>query len=226
MKISVFGTGSVGQAFATKLVALQHTVTLGTRNVERTLANTEKDRYGTPTISEFLAINPNVKLLPFETAAEEADLVILVTKGEGAKDALQFAGKTIDGKVILDITNPLDFSSGGLPTLFLSNTTSLGEVLQETFPTAKFVKSLNTMYNGVMLNPRMLSEDSTVFLSGNYADAKNVVINLLKSFGWKESEMLDLGDMSTARGTESLLPVWLRIWTATQNGAFNFKVAR
>jgi 8-hydroxy-5-deazaflavin:NADPH oxidoreductase len=81
------------------------------------------------------------------------------------------------------------------------------------------------MYAGLMINPRALGEDSTVFVSGNDADAKTAVKGILASFGWKDSEILDLGDITTARGTESLLPVWLRIFGATQNGFFNFKVA-
>ncbi len=81
------------------------------------------------------------------------------------------------------------------------------------------------MYNGLMVNPRSLGEDSTVFVSGNDAAAKATVIGILKEFGWKDSEILDLGDITTARGTESLLPVWLRVYSATKNGFFNFKVA-
>ena len=116
-------------------------------------------------------------------------------------------------------------SNSRLPTLFASNDTSLGEQLQAAFPTAHFVKSLNTMFNGLMVNPRSLGEDSTVFMSGNDAGAKETVSGILKEFGWKDSEILDLGDITTVRGTESLLPVWLRVWSATQNGFFNFKIA-
>lgn len=224
MKIAILGTGNVGQAFATRLTGLNHTVAIGTRDVAKTMANKEKDRYGTPLMSEFLEANKSVTLATFDKAAADADLIILVTRGDGAESALTAAGKHIDGKIVLDITNPLDFSGDGYPSLFLSNTTSLGETLQAKFPNAKIVKSLNTMYNGVMLNPRMLSEDSTVFISGNDAAAKDEVKALLKSFGWKDSEILDLGDITTARGTEMLLPIWLRIWGATQNGAFNFKI--
>lgn len=224
MKIAVFGTGSVGQALANRLAGLSHSVTMGTRNVENSLARDTKDFYGTPTVSEFLAANPSITLETYADAALGADIIVLGTKGDGAQEALASAGN-IEGKIVLDITNPLDFSKGFPPTLFLSNDTSLGEVLQAAFPKTHIVKSLNTMYNGLMVNPRALGEDSTVFVSGNDAAAKATVVGILKAFGWKDTEILDLGDITTARGTEGILPVWLRIFGATNNGFFNFKVA-
>jgi 8-hydroxy-5-deazaflavin:NADPH oxidoreductase len=220
MKIAVFGTGSVGQALATRLAGLSHNVTMGTRNVANSLAK----ETGKPTVSEYLTANPTVTLKTYADAAKDAKVIVLGTKGDGAQEALASAGN-IDGKIVLDITNPLDFSKGFPPTLFLSNDTSLGEVLQAAFPQTHIVKSLNTMFNGLMVNPRALGEDSTVFVSGNDADAKAVIVGILKEFGWKDTEILDLGDITTARGTEGILPIWLRIFGATNNGFFNFKVA-
>jgi 8-hydroxy-5-deazaflavin:NADPH oxidoreductase len=224
MKIAVFGTGSVGQALANRLAGLSHSVTMGTRNVANSLAKDTKDGYGTPTVAEFLQANPTVSLKTYADAANSAEVIVLGTRGDGAQEALASAGN-IEGKIVLDITNPLDFSKGFPPTLFLSNDTSLGEVLQAAFPKTHIVKSLNTMYNGLMVNPRALGEDSTVFVSGNDAGAKATVVSILKEFGWKDTEILDLGDITTARGTEGILPVWLRIFGATNNGFFNFKVA-
>ncbi|MBK6995779.1 MAG: NAD(P)-binding domain-containing protein [Lewinellaceae bacterium] len=224
MNIAVFGTGSVGQALANRLAELSHAVVIGTRNVENALSKTGPDHMGTPPVGEFLKNHSSISLYTYSEAAKNASVIVLATLGHGAKEALAAAGD-LDWKIILDITNPLDFSGGGLPTLFASNDTSLGEQLQAAFPKAHFVKSLNTMYNGLMVNPRSLGEDSTVFVSGNDAAAKATVIGILKEFGWKDSEILDLGDITTARGTESLLPVWLRVYSATKNGFFNFKVA-
>ena len=224
MNIAVFGTGSVGQTLAKRLAELSHQVVIGTRNVENTLAKTAPDGMGTAPVGVFLKNHSSIALHRYADAAKDASLIVLATQGHGAKDALAAAGN-LDGKVILDLTNPLDFSKGVPPTLFASNDTSLGEQLQAAFPTAHFVKSLNTMYNGLMVNPRALGEDSTVFVSGNDAHAKATVTAILKEFGWKDTEILDLGDITTARGTESLLPVWLRVYSATKNVFFNFKVA-
>ena len=226
MKVAVFGTGSVGQTLATRLAGLNHSVTMGTRNVENALAKVgSTDNYGTPSVSDFLEKVPSISLKNYADAAKDASLIVLCTLGAGAKDALAAAGN-IDGKIVLDISNPLDFSKGFPPTLFLSNDTSLGEMLQAEFSNTHIVKSLNTMFNGIMVNPRMLSEDSTVFVSGNNTEAKATVKSILAEFGWKNSEILDLGDITTARGTEMHLPLWLRIFGATQNGAFNIKIAR
>ncbi len=223
MKIAVFGTGSVGQTLAARLAGLSHSVSMGTRNVETTLARETKDNYGTPTVAEFVKTNPTITLATYAVAALGADIIVLATKGDGAQAALEAAGG-IDGKIILDISNPLDFSKGFPPTLFVSNDNSLGEVLQNAFPNTHVVKTLNTMWAGLMVNPRMIEEDHTVFLSGNSAEAKATVKGILNTFGWRDNEVLDLGDITTARGSESLLPIWLRIYGATQNGAFNFKI--
>jgi len=125
---------------------------------------------------------------------------------------------------MLDISNPLDFSKGMPPSLSVCNTDSLGEQIQRTYPELKVVKTLNTMNAYIMVNPAALPSDHTVFVSGNDGSAKQQVKNILKSFGWKEKNMIDLGDITTARGTEMLLPIWVRLWGALQNPMFNFNI--
>ena len=110
------------------------------------------------------------------------------------------------------------------PSLFIGNTDSLGEAVQRTFPKAKVVKTLNTMWNGLMVNPRLLPDTHVNYVCGNDAGAKAQVKDLLKTFGWKDEELMDLGDLTAARATEAVLPIWLRVWGATKNGAFNFKI--
>lgn len=150
MNIAVLGTGSVGQALANRLAELSHQVVIGTRNLENALAKTKPDGMGTPTIAEFLKSHPAIALDTYANAAKEASLIVLATKGDEKTGT--FRRWESGGKIVLDITNPLDFSKGGLPTLFVSNDIFLGEQLQAAFPTAHFVKSLNTMYNGLMVN--------------------------------------------------------------------------
>lgn len=228
MKIAVIGTGTVGQTFASRLVSLGHQVMIGTRNAEEKLAAKAKDGYGNAPFGEWNQANPQVKLGTFSEAAAFGELLINATSGGAAVDALKLAGeKNLNGKILIDVTNPLDFSKGAPPSLIpaLSNTHSLGEEIQKQFPKARVVKTLNTMWCGLMVNPAMIGNgDHTNFICGNDADAKEKVKELLKEFGWKNENILDLGDLSSARGTESILPVWLRIWGATQNGAFNFKI--
>jgi len=112
-----------------------------------------------------------------------------------------------------------------LPTLSVANTDSLGEQIQRRFPGVKVVKTLNTMNAYLMVNPAQLAgADHTVFMSGDDAEAKLTVAELLRSFGW--TDIIDVGDVSVARGTETLLPIWLRLFGALQNPVFNFKIVR
>jgi 8-hydroxy-5-deazaflavin:NADPH oxidoreductase len=225
-KVAILGTGSVAQTWAKRLLELGNQVTLGTRNVENTLAKTAPDGYSTPTIKSFITEN-NVALKTFADAVIDADIVVNATKGEGALAAVAAAAPNMPTKILIDLTNPLDFSGGGLPTLLpnLSNTNSLGEELQKQNPNIHVVKTLSTMWCGLMVNPKMNNEGNhTNFISGNSPEAKAAVKEFIKQFGWADENTLDLGDITNARGTEAILPIWLRVWTATQNGAFNFKV--
>jgi len=228
MKITVLGTGTVGRAFAERLVALNHDVMIGTRNVSQKLESTDKDFYGSAPFGEWHAQNEKVELGTFAEASRFGEIVINATKGIDSVSALKLAGEeNLKGKVLVDVANPLDFSQGMPPSLVpaLSNTNSLGEELQRTFPDTKVVKALNTMWCGLMVNPAMVgSGDHTAFICGNNAEAKENVQSLMKEFGWRGENILDLGDISSARGTEAILPIWLRIYQATQNGAFNFRL--
>jgi hypothetical protein len=228
MKIAIIGTGTVGQTFASRLITLGHDVMIGTRNVSEKLASTARDGYDNPPFSEWYEQNKSVKLGTFAESAAFGEIILNVTQGANSINALKQAdAKNLKGKILVDIANPLDFSKGMPPGLIpdLSNTNSLGEEIQKTFPGTKVVKTLNTMWCGLMVNPVMVGGgDHTNFICGNDTDAKNKVKSLLIEFGWKSENILDLGDISSARGTEAVLPIWLRIWGATQNGAFNFKV--
>jgi predicted dinucleotide-binding enzyme len=140
-------------------------------------------------------------------------------------DALTQAGSAnINGKVIIDIANPLDFSKGMPPFLSPGNTDSLGELIQRTFPETHVVKTLNTMNCFLMVNPAALPGDHSVFVSGNDDQAKSTALEILKSFGWKTNNIIDLGDITTARGTEQLLPIWIRLYGALKTPMFNFKI--
>ncbi|MGW5470080.1 NADPH-dependent F420 reductase [Streptomyces chartreusis] len=226
MRYAVFGTGIVGRTIAAKLAALGHQTVIGTRDVEATLARTEPDSMGNPPLAQWCADNPEVRLAAFAEAAGGAEAVVNATAGAGSLEALTAAGAdNLAGKVLIDIANPLDFSAGMPPTLNPVNTDSLGEQIQRAFPDAKVVKTLNTMNCQVMVDPSRVAGEHTVFVSGNDAEAKNQVIELLLSFGWSEAGVLDLGDITTARGTEMLLPLWLRLWGALGHADFNFHIA-
>ena len=226
MQLGILGSGIVGRTIGARLVELGHDVTIGTRDVASTLARTEPDGYGNPPFRIWQQQHPQVRLGTFADVAASGAVVINATNGAASLEALSLAGAAnLDGKVLIDIANPLDFSQGMPPSLFVSNTDSLGEQIQRTFPTVKVVKTLNTMNTFLMANPQQLAQgDHTVFVSGNDAEAKAQVTDILHEFGW--ADVIDLGDITTARGTEMLVPIWLRLWGALGTGLFNVKVVR
>jgi hypothetical protein len=226
MKIAVLGTGMVGQALAGRLAGLGHDVTVGTRDAAATLARTEPDAMGNPAFRFWAESQPQVRLATFPDAAAAAELVVNATSGAVSIDALTAAGRdNLAGKVLLDIANPLDYANGFPPTLLVKDTDSLGEQIQREFPELKVVKSLNTMNAHLMVNPGLLAGGHhTVFVSGNDADAKKTVTALLESFG--HTDVIDLGDITTARGTEMVLPIWIRLFGALGTPMFNFKIVR
>jgi len=226
MKIGVLGTGPVGQAVASKLAELGHAVFVGTRDPAATLTRTNPDTFGNPPFRVWREKHPNIEFGTLSQAAAHGELVVNATTGTGSIEALRAAGeKNLAGKILVDIANPLDFSRGMPPSLTVCNTDSLGEQIQRTFPAVKVVKTLNTMNAYLMVGPRQLADGAhTVFVSGNDAAAKKSVTELLQSFGWKD--IVDLGDITTARGTEMILPIWVRVWAATGNPMFSFKLVR
>ncbi len=212
MKMGVLGSGMVGQAIGARLLNLGHDAMIGTRDPAK--------------LKEWHASNQKAHIGSFAEAAAHGVMIFNATNGLGSLEALKLAGETnLKGKVLVDISNPLDFSKGFPPSLTISNTDSLAEQIQHMFPSAKVVKTLNTVTARLMVHPREVAEgDHQIFLSGNDANAKVQVAKLLESFGW--IHILDLGDIATARATEMYLPLWVRVYGALGNGMFNMKIAK
>lgn len=213
MKIGVLGTGMVGKSIASKLVELGHEVRMGSRS-----ATSEA---GAAWAADAGA---NASFGTFSDAAYHGELLFNCTNGMASIAALESCdGAALAGKVLIDVSNPLDFSKGMPPTLFVCNDDSLGEQIQRTFPDLKVVKTLNTVNANVMVNAALLPGAHDLFISGNDADAKAQVKSLLSSeFGWKTFH--DLGDITTARGTEMYLALWIRMYGAVGSPMFNVHV--
>jgi 8-hydroxy-5-deazaflavin:NADPH oxidoreductase len=215
-KIAIFGTGIVGNTIGNKLIQLGYEVMMGSRSAENEKAagwvskNGEHASNGT-----------------YEDAAKFGEIIFNCTKGEIALEVFKQAEvENFNGKTIIDISNPLDFSAGMPPSLIpqYTNTNSLGEEIQKLLPDANVIKTLNIVNCEVMVDAKKSGGDPTMFISGNNNEAKNEVRKFLNQFGWED--IIDLGDITTARGTEMLLPVWLRTYMATGNGYFAFKIVR
>lgn len=221
MKIAVLGTGPVGRAVAGRLAELGHQVTIGTRDAADTAGREEYAAWAAETASRGGAVS----LSTFAEAAAGAELVVNASGGDVALAILDSAGAdNLAGKVLLDISNPLDGSKGFPPTLFVKDDDSLAEMIQRAHPDGRVVKSLNTMNNALMVDPQRLGEDTTVFVSGDDADAKATVTELLRAIG--HGDVIDLGGIETARGPEMWLPLWIRINLALGGNDFNIKVVR
>lgn len=206
MKIAVLGTGTVGRTLATGLVDLGHDVTVGTRDPART-------DWNAPT-----------PLAAFADAIDGAEVVVNALQGTVCVDVLSGLGDALVGVVLIDVTNPLDFSAGMPPTLFVKDTDSLAEQLQRALPDTQVVKTLNTVTADLMVNPGLLAEPGTVFVSGDDAGAKATVTEILGELG--HTDVLDLGDISSARGPEMYLSLWLRVMPAVASTHFTVRVVR
>lgn len=215
MKIAVLGTGAVGRALAGRFAELGHEVTVGTREPDATGA---KEEY-----AAWAADHPAVGLATFAEAAVGAPVVINATSGDVTLGVLGQAG-ALGGKIVVDVSNGLDFSAGFPPLITFPQDDSMAEQIQRAFPAAMVVKSLNTMTAAVMVHPEQLSDPGTVFLSGDDPDAKQAVTELLRELG--HTDIFDLGDVTTARGVEWLMPAWLRVMGAVGTPLFNWKVVR
>jgi hypothetical protein len=220
MNIGVLGTGMVGQTIATALTEKGHNVRMGSRS-----ANNEK------AAAWVKKSNDHATQGDFNDAAAFGEIVFLCLNGAHALDAVRsIDADNINGKIVIDVTNPLDFSKGMPPRLLegLSNSTSLGEEIQKVLPGARVVKTLNTVNCNVMVNPKMINNgDHSLFICGNDADAKNKVKHLLvDTFGWKPDSLLDLGGIEISRGIEAYVPFWVMMMQATGSPMFNIKVVK
>ncbi|MCE3277638.1 MAG: oxidoreductase [Propionibacteriaceae bacterium] len=186
-----------------------HDVVIGTRDPERTRQR-----------EEWAGID--LVLAAYEDL--DGDVFINATDGRGSLPALEAVGDALDGKVVIDTSNALDFSQGFPPSLFISNTDSLAEQLQREFPEVRLVKMFNTMNNTVMVNPQGLGDDSTIFVAGNDPAARQAAASLAADLGW--TDVFDLGDLTAARGLEMYLPLWVRIFSLLGRPDFNIKVVR
>src|SRR5689334_8266619 len=214
MRIGVLGTGSVGRTIASKLVELGHEVTMGSRSAE------------SEGLREWLeGTGLGASGGTFADAAAAAELLFNCTSGAASLDALDAAGPdNLAGKVLVDVANPLDLSAGMPPTLSVCNEDSLGERIQAAFPEARVVKALNTINNQVMVDPGRVPGAHNIFVCGNDATAKAQTGELLRSFGWRAEQIVELGDIAAARGTEMYLPLWLRLMSALGTADFNIEI--
>lgn len=225
MKIGILGSGVVGQTLGAKLAEVGNDVVLGTRSPGE-LA--DKRGHGNTSLQEWLArAGRRGKVDSFAAAAAHGEIVINAVGGMVSLEALRTAGADrLEGKILIDVSNPLDFSKGMPPTLSVCNDDSLGEQIQRAFPNVKVVKALNTLTTALMVEPDLVGGGNHhLFICGDDAAAKARVTRLLGEwFGWRE--VIDVGGIEASRGTEMILPLWIRLMGALGTPLFNFRIVR
>ncbi len=214
MKIAVLGTGMVGDAIGTKHIQCEKKVKMGSRTATNEKAAAWVKKNGS-----------RASQGTFADAASFGEIVFNCTQGGASLEALNLAGMhNLKSKILIDIANALDFSKGMPPSLVVCNTDSLGEQIQRAFPDTKVIKTLNTMNCNLMVNPNLVANGyHDIFICGNDVEAKATVTKILRDwFGWKS--IVDFGDITNARATEMLLPIWVRLYGKFQSPNFNFKI--
>ncbi|MFF7975041.1 NAD(P)-binding domain-containing protein [Streptomyces sp. NPDC007905] len=215
MRYAVLGTGEVGRTLGGRLVELGYEVTLGSRSKDNPVG-----------LEWATAAGGRAHAGTFAEAAAAAEVVVNAVGGQVALDALRSAGADhLDGKVVVDVCNPLAFEDGQL-RLDPVESDSVAERIQRAFPDARVVKALNTVNCQVMVDPGRVPGEHNLFVCGEDADAKRQVTELLGEFGWPAERVLDLGGIRSARGMEMLLPLWLGLFEKFGHGDFNFEVRR
>jgi 8-hydroxy-5-deazaflavin:NADPH oxidoreductase len=224
MKIGILGGGGVAQTLASKLISQGHDVVIGLRAV--TPEDLAKPRQMALPLQDWTNTSGG-RVVTLTEAAAHGEVLINAITGQGSIRGLTAAGAAhLDGKVLIDVANPLDFSQGMPPFLMaqFSGPTSLAEQIQATFPGVRVVKAFNTITAAVMVDPSLIKGPHDLFIAGNDAAAKAQVSEIARSFGW--AHIVDLGDIVGARGTEALLQIWVRLWTTSGSAMHNMHVAR
>lgn len=200
MRIGVLGTGVVGRTIAGKLRELGHDVLVGSRS-------------------------SGEDAVPFADAAAHGELIFNCTNGNASLEALSAAGaENLAGKVLVEVANALDFSQGSPPLVGVAEGGSLGERIQREFPETKVVKALNTVNSNVMVDPNVVPGEHNLFMCGNDEAAKAQVSELLQSFGWPADHILDLGEITAARGQEAYVALWVQLMGVVGSPTFNIHV--
>ena len=212
MRMGVLGSGMVAQAISARLAELGHNVVIGTHDPDK--------------LRGWQSSNPKVLIGSYAETAAHGEMVFNATDGTGSLNALTMAGDAnLADKILVDVSNPLDFSNGFPPSLTVFGKDSLAEQIQRAFPMTKVVKTLNTVTARVMTHPlEVANGDHHIFISANDVDAKAQVSDLLRTFGW--IHIFDLGDLSTARGTEAYMLLWVRLYGTMNTSMINIKIMK
>jgi len=214
MKVGILGSGDVARALGTGFVTLGHEVRLGSRTADNP-----------KTVAWAKGTNGKGSTGTFADTAAFGEVLVLATLGVATPEVIRLAGVShFDGKVVLDATNPLDFSAQGVPNLAISGGSSAGEQNQKALPRARVVKAFNIVGNVLMFRPTFPGGPPDMYICGNDSAAKKQVEKILHDFGWPS--VLDIGGIEGSRELESLCILWVKSALALNNFSIAFKLLR
>ena len=198
-RVGVLGTGEVGRRLAAGFQSRGHDVMIGSRDPDK------------PELKEWLnGEGKGVKAGTFAQAAAHGELLVLAVLGDAAESVITEVGPDeFSGKVVIDTTNPLDFSGGFPPKLSICGEDSLGERVQRALPEARVVKAFNTIGNPYFVNPSFSQGAPTMLIAGNDEAAKAAGADVLADFGW--SDVVDIGGIEGSRELEAICIAWVKI---------------
>lgn len=227
MKVAVLGTGMVGKALSQKLHTMGHKVSIGTRSVEATVSKLAPMDADGLTYESWLSRHEGIQMRSFRDSITGAEIIISSLSGKHAVATLGALADEIGDRVVIDTTNPLDFSHGAAPVLSVTGADSLSEQIQAALPRARVVKALNTVGFSVMVDPQAINDGNHILpICGNDEAAKAAVRLLLEQMGWRTGSLVDLGDLTNARGMEAYLLYWFRLMGKLGTSSFNIEIVR
>jgi predicted dinucleotide-binding enzyme len=216
MRVGILGSGEVGQRLGDGFTHLGHSVKIGTRD--------PKKKEILEWISNHGGQEGKASSGTFAEASSFGEIIVLATSWFGASNAIRLADpKNLEGKILIDVTNPLDFSNGVPPRLALGHSDSAGETVQRLIPKSKVVKAFNTVGSPHFVHPDFPNGGPpTMFICGNNGESKKFVTDkVLDKFGW---ETIDIGGIEGSRLLEPLAFLWITYYFRTGTGNHAFRL--
>lgn len=209
MKVGILGSGIVAKQIAIGFLNSGNDVKLGTRDSQK--------------LNEWLKSFPSATVGSFSEAASFGDIVVIATLWGGTENALRLSGlENFKNKTVIDITNPLDFSSGVPPKFSVTYGNSAGEQIQNWLKDSKVVKAFNTVSASIMINPKLEEGNPDLLIAGNDPDAKKLVTEIARSFGWQN--VIDMGDIKQAFWLETFAMLWIEFGFKYNHWTHAFKL--
>ncbi len=213
MKIGIIGSGEVAQSLGKGLVALGHDVMISSRDPKRKDLSAWKTKIG-----------KKGRIGTTTEAANFGEICFLAVAWHAGEDVIAQVRPELAAKVVIDVTNPLEYSDDGPPQLAIGHDISAGEIVQASLPDSHVVKALNIINHKNMVNPKFKSGTPTMFICGNNKSAITHATELLEQMGWED--IVYIGGIEKARILEPLCLLWVEYGIANNTWDHGISILR